>query len=141
MGAQHHPYFLPLPRCSPLCPPRLTLAPGPGLPESTEFQYSALLRLPAHCRQIDQISRPMGVMYNALLLMLTCTLWLSVLPLYPFFVLTDLRYISRPTRRYIRPRCRGGYEGRLLQSPSHRACSIKVARVITTITRHRLFIV
>jgi len=40
------------------------------VPGATEVQYStsqlALLRLPAHFRRIIQISRPTGVMHNAL---------------------------------------------------------------------------
>lgn len=81
--------------CSPLGLPHLTLAPGPVVPGSTGVQYCtsqpALLRLPAHFRQIGQIYRPAGVMYNA-----PHNLWLSAVSCHPIFFLTDLQFISHP---------------------------------------------
>ena len=78
-----------------------------GFPGSTGAQYRtsqpALLRLPAHFRQIGQISRPAGMMHNA-----PHKLWLSAVLYHPIFFLTGLQWISHSPRRCIRLRCGGG---------------------------------
>jgi len=81
-----------------------------------------------------------GVMHNA-----PCNPYLQTLAvrcaLISLLLRTSLQCISCLFRHYIWPRCRGGYGHRLLESPSHRSRLLKVARVITTITGHRLSIV
>ena len=102
------------PRCS-LGPPRLTLTQRPDVPGSTGVQYCtsqpALLRLPAHVRQIGQISCPKGVMNNSPRNPEQQAL--AVLAIHSSSSLTCSVY-SRPPRRYIHPRCGGGCGQRLL---------------------------
>jgi len=142
MGEKWIPSYSPLPsHCSPLEPSRLTLAPGPIVPWSTVVQYCSsqpvLLRLAAHFRPNGQISCPTELMHNAPhnSYLQAVSVRCALLPL------LRPQCISCPPRRSIRPRCGGGYGCRLLPTLSHRARLINVARIITTITRHRVSIV
>jgi hypothetical protein len=89
MGAKYLPLFSLLPsRVSPLRRTRLTLAPRPGLLGLTEIRYCnsqpSLLRLPAHFRQIVEISRPTGLMHMFLIIH-SYKLWLSDVLCFPLF--------------------------------------------------------
>jgi hypothetical protein len=134
--------FPPLsPYCSPLGPPRLTLAPGWGVSGATEVQYCtsehALLSLPAHHRQLGQISRLAGAMckyphnHDLQALTVRCAVLSPLLPHVPTGCLPS-------PRRYIRSRNRGECRCLLLQSPLSQSRLIKITRFIT---RHSLPIV
>jgi hypothetical protein len=119
----------------------MTLAPGPSVPGSEGGQYCtsqpALLRITAYFRQIGQISRPARLQY--ILIIPIYKIWLSAAPCNSLFDLYGPAVYFLSLHGYIRPRmCVDKY--RLLQSPSHRARLIKVARVITATSRHRLSI-
>jgi hypothetical protein len=116
------------------------------VPGSTEVQYCtsqpALLRLPVHFRQIGHISRRTGLKHNALHNPYQQALVVRCVGLFLLRPHDPAVFISRPHPPgcFVRQRCTGGCERHLLQSLSHRALLIKVARFITTITGHRLSI-
>ena len=99
-GAKQRPPFSPLqPRCSPFGPPRLTLAPRSGVPGSMWFQNcTSQPALFVYLHMFVKLVRsPVQMVRCTMFLIIpNSKLWLFAVPCYPFFVLTDLHYLSRP---------------------------------------------